>query len=123
MTGWDLSGFDGEDDVRSLDKRRHGSAFGEPQFLNCFHRDRCHEAHATGVKLHIRDRLSAVDTANAGRNLVACADLHATGSSAAAARTEPRNAPASRSTIGTHPTKCSRQINKRQRGERHQAFS
>jgi hypothetical protein len=73
------SGFNSEDDVRSFDKRGYGSAFDESQFLNCFHRDRCHEAHATGIKLHIRNRFSAVDTANAGRNLVACADLHATG--------------------------------------------
>jgi hypothetical protein len=30
-TGWDLSGFDGEDDVRSLEQAPvDGSAFGEP---------------------------------------------------------------------------------------------
>jgi hypothetical protein len=75
---WHSSGFDGENDVRSFDKSRHGIAIGEPQFFDCFDRDRCHEAHATGVKLYIRDRLSAIDAGDASRNLVACADLHAT---------------------------------------------
>jgi hypothetical protein len=41
-----------------------------------FRCDRCDEPGAVGVKLSVRDGFSASDAGHAGRNLVACADLH-----------------------------------------------
>jgi hypothetical protein len=72
----EVSAVDREDDVRGLDDGSDGAALRDAELAYGLDRDRCDEPGAVSVKHYVRDGFSARDAGHAGRDLVACADLH-----------------------------------------------
>jgi hypothetical protein len=72
------SAVHGKDDVRGLHDGSDGAALGDTELVYSLDRDGCDEPGAVGVKLHVGDRFPTGDIGHAGRDLVACADLHST---------------------------------------------